>query len=38
VRYRWDDDILVVKICLAPNERAAHPAPHTHNHVCPLDV
>jgi hypothetical protein len=29
VRFRWDDDILIVKLCLAPNERHVHAAPHT---------
>jgi chemotaxis protein CheX len=38
VRYPWEDDILVVKVCLTQSDRATHPATHAQNHACPLDV
>ena len=28
VRFHWDDECLLVKMCLAPNERAGHTQPH----------
>lgn len=43
VRFTWQDEPLVVRVCLAPNERAAenkagHGAVHQAAPICPVDV
>jgi chemotaxis protein CheX len=39
VRLYWDDECLIVKLCLARNERMVHAAPvHMAPHTCTLDV
>jgi chemotaxis protein CheX len=38
VRFHWDDDFLLVKLCLAPSERVSHPHLHMSPHTCTLDV
>ena len=38
VRFPWDGETLLVKVCLAPNERTGHLVPHLTGHVCPVDV
>jgi chemotaxis protein CheX len=43
VRFSWQDEPLVVRVCLAPNERgaeskSAHPAVHQADPICPVDV
>jgi chemotaxis protein CheX len=36
VRFHWDDECLVVKVCLSPKGRVSHP--HLPAHTCTLDV
>jgi chemotaxis protein CheX len=36
MRFQWDGDVLVVKLCLAPNERHIHVA--SHSQPCTLEV
>ncbi len=38
LRFPWDGETLVVKMCLAPNEKSAHPLPHMLGATCALDV
>jgi chemotaxis protein CheX len=39
VRFQWDDEQLVVKLCLEPKEQAAHVLFHTSStHSCALEV
>lgn len=38
VRLHWDDECLLVKLCLARNERITHPHIHMAPHTCTLDV
>lgn len=40
VRFHWDDECLLVKLCLARNPRLPHPQSHVHMspHTCTLDV
>jgi chemotaxis protein CheX len=38
VRYLWDSEPVVVKLCLTPSDRAVHVLSHSQNHACPLDV
>jgi chemotaxis protein CheX len=38
VRFEWESEPLVVKVCLAPAEKAPHPLGHAVASVCPLDV
>ncbi len=38
VRFGWDGEILVVKMCLAPAEKASHSFAHTIGTTCPLEV
>ena len=39
VRFQWDDDILLVKLCLEPKDRAAHVQFHTsQTQSCALEV
>src|SRR5450432_3927925 len=38
MRFSWEGEILLVKMCLAPNEKSAHLLPHTGSHVCALDI
>jgi len=38
VRLHWDDECLVVKLCLARHERLPHAPIHTATHTCTLDV
>ena len=35
VRFTWEGEALLVKLCLAPSER---PHPHIAGHACALDV
>jgi chemotaxis protein CheX len=38
VRYAWDSEELVVKLCLTPSDKTVHVLSHSQNHACPLDV
>ena len=38
VRFPWEGEILLVKLCLAPQEKTTHILPHMAGHVCPLDI
>jgi chemotaxis protein CheX len=38
VRFPWEDGLLLVKLCLAPNERAGHAIPHAPGQACALEV
>jgi chemotaxis protein CheX len=38
VRLLWDDECLVVKVCLTRNERVAYTNIHMAPHTCTLDV
>jgi chemotaxis protein CheX len=38
VRFHWDDECLLVKLCLARTERVAHPHPPVAAQPCTLDV
>jgi chemotaxis protein CheX len=38
VRFPWEDETLLVKMCLAPKEKPAHVFPHTAGHACSVDV
>jgi chemotaxis protein CheX len=38
VPFYWDDECLIVKLCLGRNERVIHPHLHTAPHTCTLDV
>jgi chemotaxis protein CheX len=40
VRMHWDDEVLLVKVCLTRNPRMPHHQPpvHTAPHTCTLDV
>ncbi len=37
VRFHWDEDPLMIKMCLAPSEKP-HPVHHEGNPACPLEV
>ena len=38
VPFYWDDDCLVVKLCLARTERTGHAQPHVASQTCTVDV
>jgi chemotaxis protein CheX len=38
MRFPWEGEVLLVKVCLAPSEKGAHPLAHMLGHVCSLDV
>ena len=38
VRFYWDDECLLVKVCLTRNERVNHAPVHMAPHACTLDV
>jgi chemotaxis protein CheX len=38
LRFPWEGEVLMVKLCLAPNEKTAHVLPHTQGNVCAVDV
>ncbi|HXS95393.1 MAG TPA: chemotaxis protein CheX [Candidatus Limnocylindrales bacterium] len=38
VRFLWDGEELVVKLCLTPQDRASHPAMHAAAQNCALEV
>lgn len=38
LRFPWDGDTLLVKMCLAPHDKSAHILTHTAAHACALDV
>lgn len=38
VRFHWEDEPLIVKLCLAPNGKAAHTVSHAAGQSCALDV
>ena len=38
VRFYWDDECLLVKVCLTRNERMSHAHVHMAPHACTLDV
>jgi chemotaxis protein CheX len=38
VRLHWDDECLLVKLCLSRNERMSYPHAQTAPHACTLDV
>lgn len=38
VRLHWDDECLIVKVCLSRNERMLHANVHMAPHTCTLDV
>jgi chemotaxis protein CheX len=38
VRFPWEGEILLVKICLAPHEKAARIVSHPAGHACSIDV
>ncbi len=37
-RFRWDGDELIVKMCLAPNDKPAQNASHSLGQTCPVDI
>ncbi len=38
MRFPWDGESLVIKMCLAPTEKALHAVPHAIGTTCPLEV
>jgi len=38
LRFPWDHEVLVVKLCLAPSEKTAHAVTHMLGQTCPLEV
>jgi chemotaxis protein CheX len=38
VRFHWDGEPLVIKLCLAPNEKTGHVVPHAIGTACPLEL
>jgi chemotaxis protein CheX len=38
VRFRWEEEILSVKMCLAPSEKISHVIPHSLGQTCIVDV
>jgi chemotaxis protein CheX len=38
VRFPWDGESLVIKMCLAPTEKAGHALPHAIGTTCALEV
>ncbi len=38
VRFHWQDEVLLVKLCLAPNARMAHIPSHVAAQTCSLDI
>lgn len=38
LRFPWDGDILLVKLCMAPHDKSAHILTHAAGHACALDV
>jgi chemotaxis protein CheX len=38
MRFPWEGETLLVKVCLAPHEKSAHLHPHAGSPVCTLDV
>ena len=38
VRFPWEGETLLVKVCLAPNEKGAHTHPHMVGHAYALDT
>jgi chemotaxis protein CheX len=38
VRFHWDEEFLLVKVCLSRNQRLSHPQTHMAPHTCTLDV
>jgi chemotaxis protein CheX len=38
VRFRWDEESLIVKMCLAPKDKAGSMLQHSMGHVCAIDV
>jgi hypothetical protein len=38
VRFHWDDECLLVRLCLARTERLSHPHLHNPAQSCTLDV
>jgi chemotaxis protein CheX len=38
VRLHWDDECLLVRLCLSRNEQMSHPHAHMTTHTCTLDV
>ena len=38
LRFPWDGDSLLVKLCLAPTDRTSHAASHTIGSTCALEV
>ncbi|MDR3698565.1 MAG: chemotaxis protein CheX [Candidatus Sulfopaludibacter sp.] len=38
VRFPWDGEPLVIKMCLAPTEKSGHALPHAIGTTCPLEV
>jgi chemotaxis protein CheX len=38
VEFIWENEPLVVKLCLAPNEKMSHPVPHAATTACPVEV
>ncbi|SPE41655.1 putative chemotaxis protein CheX [Candidatus Sulfopaludibacter sp. SbA3] len=38
LRFQWDGETLVIKLCLAPTEKTSHMVPHAVGTTCPLEV
>ncbi len=38
VRFPWEGETLLVKMCLAPHEKAARIVTHTPGHACPVNI
>lgn len=38
LQFQWDDERMLVKLCLAPSERSSHVLPHGNAAGCPLEV
>ena len=37
-RFHWDEECVIVRLCLSRNERQTYPQPHMTPHSCTLDV
>ena len=38
LRFSWEGEILLVKLCLAPHEKTGHLLPHTAVHLSPMEI
>jgi len=38
LKFHWDGEEMLVKVCLAPHEKSGHLLPHAAGHACTLEV